>query len=1238
MIKVPETNMEPAGEVVGLANELARAVKITLDPAASQQARMDAYVACERFKEVSPLCAQAGLFLVMGNYPSIVRHFGLQLMEHTVRFNWNNISQQEKIFIKENAMKLLCAGVGEAQDQTVSHIKDGLSRIIVEMIKREWPQQWTTLLAELSDACSKGVAQTELVLLVFLRLVEDVALLQTIESNQRRKDIYQALTVNMSEIFDFFLRLIELHVGEFRNATSIGDKHKALGHSRVVQVVLLTLTGFVEWVSINHIMAANGRLLQILCILLIDEEFQVPAAECLIQIVNRKGQIKDRKPLLLLFDEAPVGHYYRAALQTERLASESYYQFLKKLIQVLTGLVTQLTGLWGKEECQISRQSFSTFLETILTFSRHSSITLSHAAALCWMALMKHEQISRDPLLLEYIPKIIELFGPKIIKVFYPVSRPTEITMHPHTFISLDYDGEEEWLVFFARCRTDFLEIFRQATLIAPLMTFSYCEQWLHARLQKAHSERNTTCSVTDPIYLEWDALVNVLEGVLSRILMVTERPSVASGLRLLEESLKVDSSDPLILSVLLSCISSLFVFLSMSSCQITAANCVSMSGVQLLPRVLDKVFAALVFQLPGETRTTRSISVKNLRRHAASLMVKIAHKYPLLLLPIFDQINTSVFSLVRQPDTLSNVEQVTLLEALLLISNHFCDYERQSNFVAEVIRDGVALWMHLAPILKSVHRFIDFVGLDKPPVDTSTGITDTCNINRGQVLYSLNLILGVIKRCSWPDDPDRCSRGGFVVALTESGNPICRNPATSHVVPLLPHILALIRVLNELWKPDSLATVNEYFKCANGMQEHEKKQLLGVSPVLQDPLDPNVKKPPTPFDRMQTFLAQIFEHCYHMMGSAGPSLGRDLYALPGIADALIGSVFACLENVPDFRLRTIVRVFLKPFVYSCAPIFHEAVLLPIFAHFGPFMLTRLTARWQYITALYESGELGEDVNDTQEVLEDMLNRTLTREYIDVLKVALVGSTVDPTMNAANEPASMDHDDQSMDGPPQALTRAAQSAMTSEVISDLGGKLLRNQYTCTPIVMTVLSVLSWNDSNSSLKATFLSGPVIRFLAAEQLITDTLASNIMIAVLQGLQLHGQHEANQASLITLGVQAYEILRPKFATILEVLQQIPNISAADIQKLDEKISVSANTKGNKIDKAKKDLFKKITSHIVGRSVGQHGKKEVRILNLPPIVPPVGSAAGRSGTTCNSLIDGNQETGLAHLFASRS
>lgn len=72
-------------------------------------------------------------------------------------------------------MKLLSEGMSL---KTPSHMKDALSRIVVEMVKREWPQQWPSLMSELSQISSHGESQTELVLLVFLRLVEDVHTLQ----------------------------------------------------------------------------------------------------------------------------------------------------------------------------------------------------------------------------------------------------------------------------------------------------------------------------------------------------------------------------------------------------------------------------------------------------------------------------------------------------------------------------------------------------------------------------------------------------------------------------------------------------------------------------------------------------------------------------------------------------------------------------------------------------------------------------------------------------------------------------------------------------------------------------------------------------------------------------------------------------------------------------------------------------------------------------------------------------
>lgn len=159
-------------------------------------------------------------------------------------------------------------------------------------------------------------------------------------------------------------------------------------------------------------------------------------------------------------------------------------------------------------------------------------------------------------------------------------------------------------------------------------------------------------------------------------------------------------------------------------------------------------------------------------------------------------------------------------------------------------------------------------------------------------------------------------------------------------------------------------------------------------------------------------------------------------------------------------------------------------------------------------------------------------------------------------------------------------------------------KLLDHLQKCLSYLF--FSAVSWNDTSCSFKAVLLTGPIVRFLAMEDLLTSSLASHVLLAVLQGLQIHGQHDANQvrqiyikmrircssyilfqATLITLGVQVYEILRPKFPRIVEIMQQIPNTNLADIQKLDEKILVGAQSKG-KIDKYKKDLFKKITAQV--------------------------------------------------------
>lgn len=57
-------------------------------------------------------------------------------------------------------------GSGSLPDEPL-HIKEALSRLVVEITKREWPQKWGSLLPDLNSICALGVSQVLLSSLSF---------------------------------------------------------------------------------------------------------------------------------------------------------------------------------------------------------------------------------------------------------------------------------------------------------------------------------------------------------------------------------------------------------------------------------------------------------------------------------------------------------------------------------------------------------------------------------------------------------------------------------------------------------------------------------------------------------------------------------------------------------------------------------------------------------------------------------------------------------------------------------------------------------------------------------------------------------------------------------------------------------------------------------------------------------------------------------------------------------------
>uniref|UniRef100_A0A0P4W0G1 Importin N-terminal domain-containing protein n=1 Tax=Scylla olivacea TaxID=85551 RepID=A0A0P4W0G1_SCYOL len=1195
--------MEASPQVVEVASQLAQAVNTTLDPSVSHAVRLASYNLLEKVKEESELAVGCGFYLAHRDREPVVRHLGLQLLEHAIRYKWNDLSVQQKVYIKENSMQLVAEGTLDLLSEHL-YVKDKVSRLVVEMMKREWPQHWPGLLEELHQLSKRGPTQTELVLFVFLRIAEDVATLQNLESNQRRRDLYQAMTANMESVFGFFLSLLEENYTQYKAHVGQQDSVTALCHCRVMQVVLMTLTVYVEWVSVQYIFAEDGKLLQSLCFLLSEDSVKKEAAECLLQIVSRKGKADERRPLLLLFAEAPMSAVFNAADQAVMgPLSEHNYRFLKTLTQVLTGLGSQLCTLWVKEGDVGEPPNFRVYLDAMLAFTRHPSLHIYNYTNSLWGQLFRHDQVPLSKTLRAILPVWITIVSQKVMKHGYPSKNDSESCQYS----LLDFDSDEEYSHFFYKVRSETLETIKAASLLAPDIMYTHVEEWLTSHVKKTASTSTSDkqlCNLFSPSYLEWDALSQVVESVMSRVMQSSGwKPSAESGLKLLQLCLAYETTDPLILSTLLSCISGLFIFIRLVP--------------SVLSEILNKIFSALTFSLPGQTKDSRSRAVKNVRRHGCSLMVKIARDYPDILIEAFDFINSVVDSLSHNPQELSQMEKVTLQESLLITNNNFHNFDKQSSFISKVLSPVSVIWVEMKQAFSSPLEFMSFVGLDKAPVEPSEN--DVNGQNRAQIIFCVNLILAVIKRSEFPSDHDKAERGGFVLERSEGGAVVCRNPATPHVMPLLHQLFCLARLFNCLWHPEAIASVSVGYAKAHNLPDAERNNILGLANSSNTDRCADSPKVQQPLERMQHFLAMMHDNCYHILGNAGPSLGLQFYQHPHLTDYIIHSSLANLALIPDYRLRPIIRTFLKPFIQWCPPQCYQTVLLPILNHLCPYMLERLSVRWGHLSSLIESGSYEEENTDTQEMLEDLLIRMLTREYIDLLKVVLIGGPRGRWQQDSGE------------GMDTEMEVCSALPVTPEALSELGQLVLGCDTICQAIVTTLLKVLWWQDSGACLKAVGVVGQVLRWLAGEgQHLSPEAVQQVMMAVLRGLHTHGQHDANQSALLSLGLATYEMFRPNFPNIREVLIGLPGVTAEDVQSFEEKLQASnqnPNIKSSKLEKVKKDVFKKLITEIVGRNIGQAFKKEVHMNNLPPMFKAPRPKQPR-------VDDSDSDIGLCSLF----
>ncbi|XP_038074929.1 exportin-5-like isoform X2 [Patiria miniata] len=1190
-------------EVSRWCAKLTEAVSVAMKPEVVQERRLQAYQLCEEFKETAPYshCMACGQQLASLRNPTVIRHFGLQLLENCVKFQWINAGASDKQALKEYVLSYFQNGTHDLLEEQMC-IKDGLSRILVEMIKREWPQHWPTLMSEFNMLCSHGDTQTELVLLVLLRLVEDVVAFQNLQTS-RRRDILQALTSHMAELFTFMVHLLTHHIERLKQLQNqLPGAEKELASSiRVSQAVLLTLTGYVDWVASQHIFADNNALLSTLYSLLNIQELKRPAAEVLQLIVNRKGKPEERYPLLVLFSADAIKTILAAAQNACSAGlDEENYIFMKRLCQVLTGLGAQLCILWGSELKDVGRpESFPDFLETLLAFLGHPSMHLCSVIVPLLSAFFRHDQISLDPSLQGKVPQILQILTAKLQKVGYP-SRDDSPTC---TYSLLDYDSDEEFSYSFSIHRTHQTELVRLVTDHCPLLTFQVACDWFRQLIVSPIDIEpgKETCTPHSPSCIGWDALTCFMENVLARLFQSDVLTEITPQLvQLLQMTLSFQTEDPTLLSYVLSTISTLFPVVK--------------EKPELMNAYLDKIFSAAVFSLPGQTKT-RTRPVQNVRRHACSALVKICRDNSEFMVHFFDELYRRIKLLNGDQDQLTQLEKSTLNEVLILLSNEFNDLDKQSALIQEIMEPVTGVWM--ADAMKEVfgngNRFLEHIGLCK--AQTSPPQDDKQGANRATILACISTMMAVMKRSKRPHDPQKLA-GDFHA----SSGIVSRDPCCLHILPLLDNVLALMRTMNAIWSPEIRATIPvEFFKVFD-IPEHDKNAVLG----LTQPSD-NYELPAnrSTAEKIQSFLSTAQENCCHVLASACDSLGYELYSFHPFIAQLVQSAPFLLNHAPDYKLRPVIRVFMKSLVLHCPVDCQDQVLLPVLNCLCAFMLQRLSLAWDAVNkriGMGEESESREANQESQEIIDEMFLRLITRDYLDLL------STVFKKRSAGTGYSGSDIQMETVDSESVASAEGGHKATEPEQLGELGKKILQHESLCKSMVMCIYSSLSWNDTQTCTKSLNMCWPIFQQIVDRPILPGAV-KYLFSCLLLGLEVHGQHETCTSLLVQKTFQHYEILRPRFDILQEVMLQIPGVTREILQTFDHRFIFNEEHKKPISEKSRRDNFKKMISGVIGRHIGQMFRREIIIKDLKPVRKP----AKRSTTDFTE----NADIGLVALFA---
>ncbi|KAJ1957863.1 karyopherin, partial [Linderina pennispora] len=827
----------------GRIQQTLQALELIYGASTTVEQRREAEALCEQVRE-SEEAALVGVQLSQRQhgYPATARHFGLRLIEDSLRSRWSGgkpsknkkrLTLDDGVMLRDHLWQML---LQSSQNTEPQYIREKLVSVFVMLVVRMWPSStWVDLSSQMMHLYMLSGEHRVLALRIWQTLGEEVFVYENdpsaaVHKNDLTIGLVGALLPRQT-VTELYPHGYRVSVDSTPSFTKPGKKAREVPYepgnedgwllrwakhaTEIAQHIsgstddqdllasmLDAISVYLDWVPVRALAAM--QMIPCLADLLRvrSDTVRRRAASCLETISRRNVNVGEYRDTILLefaSNAAVLGSMAQAYLGTVKPAAETEWDdtaealaAAKTISQTVANLVTIH---WARKKLDINvLANPQPLIELLLALGRDMRYTVSSQAMACWTAIVGHPALSKDPVVLGAFSTLAEHTTTMLFKVCRASHLVGELVHGNDVATGIDSDEADQFespadlrSFLSSDVRSRLLGILRSTCKLEPTGFVQWILPSLLPVLDTALTGNADVAqvSVAEAAFITVDTILSTLDDYEQRALEDGDMDRSLEAVRPLcyqigEKVVGFVTDNPTLMTRQLQTLPSFAFLLRPSAMGDDGAR-------TLLFNVLKKCTSLLKAPDGPAARELRTLS-----RRATGALVRIAIAIPDSLMVIYGDLSDLVQANLSDPQVSDPVKCYLGEFLLTLIAGASCSLSMRKDLAGAVIRPLVESLNEFLPALQSPQELVSLLGL--PALDANMagdvsseckGAMDRARRNRFQLMHVLSTLQVCLTRTLGGD-------ASLSLAAVWS----------DYVSEVAPAVLMLMQCLHALWNP----------------------------------------------------------------------------------------------------------------------------------------------------------------------------------------------------------------------------------------------------------------------------------------------------------------------------------------------------------------------------------------------------------------------------------------------------